>query len=147
MRLESTTPIVSVTGRDFPKRSDDPQLADKPPNERARLCYLWDSRMVEEAEVVVAEASFASVGLGVELQIATSNEIPVVLCFRDFGINKAASVHYENPDHTGHDLQIGEGFVSLMALGIPTVFRVLKYTDPVQAIEQAQGVIDVLRIS
>lgn len=125
--------------------NSDPQLAAKPLEERARLCYLWDRKMIEESDVVVAESSFASIGLGVELQIATAKETPIVLCFRDFGINKAAPVCYENPDRVVHDLQIGEGFVSLMALGVPTVFRVVKYDDMADGIQQIQGVIDVLR--
>ena len=48
----------------------DPQLATKPFDERARLCYVWDREMVEQAEVVIAEASFPSTGLGIEMQLA-----------------------------------------------------------------------------
>ena len=33
----------------------DPQLAEKPAQDRASLCYAWDRRMVEEADLVVAE--------------------------------------------------------------------------------------------
>jgi hypothetical protein len=32
----------------------DPQLATKPEAERPRLCYLWDRRMVENADLLVA---------------------------------------------------------------------------------------------
>ena len=32
--------------------NSDPQLAEKPPEERASLCYAWDRRMVEEADLV-----------------------------------------------------------------------------------------------
>src|SRR5688572_9109516 len=51
-------------------RDSDPQLGEKPFNERARLCYLWDRGMVEEAELMIAETSFPSTGLGIEMQIA-----------------------------------------------------------------------------
>src|SRR5437016_3430664 len=44
--------------------NSDPQLASKPFVERPRLCYLWDRNMVEEAELVIAEASFPSTGMG-----------------------------------------------------------------------------------
>lgn len=50
--------------------SAPPQLASKPANERATLCYDWDRRMVEEANLLIADASFPSTGLGIELQIA-----------------------------------------------------------------------------
>ena len=36
--------------------NSDPQLAKKPKEDKARLCYLWDRKMVEEADLVVAEA-------------------------------------------------------------------------------------------
>jgi len=111
----------------------DPILATKPISERARFCYLWDKELVEDAEVLVAEASFPSIGLGIELQVAAANGTPIVLCFCDREQNKATPVSYENPDHTRHDLQIGEGFVSLMALGLPSVFRVIRYSDVIDA--------------
>lgn len=107
----------------------DPQLAERPFEERARLCYLWDKRMVEEADLVIGEASFPSTGLGVELQIAETRRIPILLCFRDFGSNHAQPVSYETPDHQRHDLQVGGGFISLMALGVPSVLRVIRYED------------------
>jgi hypothetical protein len=108
----------------------DPQLAEKPAYQRARLCYLWDREMVEESDLVIAEASFPSTGLGIELHIAESNLIPIVLCFRDFHGNRAESANYMNPDRSNHSLQIGEGFVSLMALGLPSVSKVIRYESP-----------------
>lgn len=122
--------------------NSDPQLATKPVVERPRLCYLWDRKMVENADVLIAESSFPSTGLGVEMQIAESQGIPIIVCFRDFDVNRAAAVEYENPDHTHHGLQIGEGFVSLMALGIPSVLRVVKYEEKADGIS---GVCDVVR--
>lgn len=110
--------------------NSDPQLASKPFDERARLCYLWDTGMVREAEVVIAECSFPSIGLGIELQNAADNETPIIVAFRDFKDNRAEPVVYTNPDSTEHELQIGDGFVSLMALGLPTVVKVHRYATP-----------------
>jgi hypothetical protein len=124
--------------------SSDPQLAAKPFGERARLCYLWDREMVEEADLVIAEASFPSTGLGIEMQIAEASDTPIVLCFRDFVINKVAPVTYENPDHERHDLQIGEGYVSLMALGVPSVFRVVRYACASEGICQVLDAVNLL---
>jgi len=109
--------------------NSDPQLAAKPFGERARLCYLWDRDMVEQADLVIAEASFPSTGVGIEMQIAESKGTPIILCFRDFEINKVQPVSYENPDHTRHQLQIGDGYVTLMALGVPSIFRVIRYLN------------------
>jgi hypothetical protein len=125
--------------------NSDPQLARKPMNERARLCYLWDAKMVHDADVVIAECSFPSIGLGIELQIAAEKEIPVILFFRDFNDNQALPVHYKNPDDTEHELQIGEGFVSLMALGLPTIFRIHRYTGDKEAIEQICDAVKLLQ--
>ena len=109
--------------------NSDPQLAFKPFGERARLCYLWDREMVEEAELVIAETSFPSTGQGIELQIAENRDIPILICFRDVDQNRADAVSYLNPDGQQYELQIGDGFVSLMALGLPSVFRVIRYQN------------------
>jgi nucleoside 2-deoxyribosyltransferase len=109
-------------------QDSDPQLAAKPTDERARLCYLWDREMVEWADVVVAETTYPSTGMGIELQIAENKGIPIILCFNESAKNKAAPVEYDNPDASHHTLQIGEGYVSLMALGLPTIFKVTRYS-------------------
>ncbi len=110
-------------------RDSDPQLAEKPFAERARLCYLWDREMVEWADVVVADATYPSTGLGIELQIAENWGIPIFLCFERTQGHKALPVTYETLDHIEHSLQLGDGYVSLMALGLPSVFKVIPYTD------------------
>lgn len=112
----------------------DPQLADKPIKDRARLCYLWDREMVEKADVIIADASFHSIGLGIELQIAEARNTPIILCYRKNDSKRLAPVDYDNPDHSRHTLQIGEGYVSLMAIGIPCVFRTLGYSSDEEGI-------------
>lgn len=116
--------------------NSDPQLAGKPTEKRAALCYAWDRRMVEEADVVVADASFPSTGLGVELQIADARGTPVIMLIGDYGVNRVKPAHYFNPDSSGHNLQIGEGIVSLMALGIPSIHQRIGYTRQEEAIRQ-----------
>jgi hypothetical protein len=101
--------------------------------------------MVQDAELLIAEASFPSTGLGIELQIAEAKNIPIILCFRDFGLNKIAPVEYENPDHKWHHLQIGDGYVSLMALGIPNIFHVIKYSDTSSGISDILAAVSMLR--
>ena len=116
--------------------NSDPQLAQKPANERARLCYLWDRGMAEEAGLLIADATFPSIGLGIELQLSATKSIPLLICFRHLDDYKAAPVEYLNPDHSRHELQIGEGYVSLMALGLPNLFRVISYQDDDDGIRQ-----------
>jgi len=124
--------------------NSDPQLASKPFEDRARLCYVWDRNMVEQAELVIAEASFPSTGLGIEMQIAENEGTPIILCLRDFGINKVETVAYENPDHTRHHLQVGDGLVTLMALGVPTIFKVIKYSEANDGLEKIMSALDLL---
>jgi hypothetical protein len=124
--------------------NSDPQLASKPFEERARLCYTWDRNMVEQAELVIAEASFPSTGVGIEMQIAESEGTPIIVCFRDFGSNKVDTVVYENPDHSRHNLQVGDGFVTLMALGVPTVSKVIRYSDASDGIVKIMSAVDLL---
>jgi hypothetical protein len=115
--------------------NSDPQLAEKPPEDRASLCYAWDRRMVEEADLVIADASFPSTGMGIELQIAEACGTPIVMLIGDYGVNRVSPAHYKNPDNSEHDLQIGEGIVSLMALGIPSIRRKIAYRCPKRVIE------------
>ncbi|WP_158684192.1 hypothetical protein [Methylobacterium sp. 285MFTsu5.1] len=111
----------------------DPQLEEKPFEDRAKLCYLWDREMVSDADLVVGEASYPSIGLGIELQVAEAAGTPAMLIFRRDPILRADSVRYENPDHSVHGLQVGEGYVSLMALGLPNVVTVFGYEEADEA--------------
>jgi len=125
--------------------NSDPQLAAKPDASKSRICYLWDRNMVEESDLVIAECSFPSTGMGIELQIAENKDIPVILCYRDYGINKSAPISYVNPDHSSHDLQIGEGYVSHMVLGLPSIFEVICYgtnSDGINRICEAVSLIE-----
>lgn len=117
----------------------DPQLATKPRDERARLCYLWDREMVGGAELLIAEASFPSTGLGIELEIAAQKSTPIIMCYRNFGNNQMAPISYRNPDESDHDLQIGDGFITLMALGIPSVLKAIQYSDAADGIAKILG--------
>jgi hypothetical protein len=126
--------------------NSDPQLALKPFDDRAKLCYLWDRHMVEEADLILAEASFPSTGLGIELQIANERGIPIVLCFGDWNGNKAPPAEYENPDLSKHTLQIGEGYVSLMALGLPTIVTVIHYRSSEEALERMSNAVRTMQI-
>ncbi|MBB4227975.1 nucleoside 2-deoxyribosyltransferase [Rhizobium mongolense] len=131
----------SIPGADvkYALVNSDPQLAERAAEEKARLCYIWDRRMVEEADVVIAEASFPSTGLGIELQIAETSGTPVVLLYRDFGHNWAPRKSYVNPNDEGHhELQVGDGFITLMALGLPNVFKAAQY-------DSIEGAVSIVR--
>ena len=90
--------------------------------------------MVEEADVIVADSTYSSTGLGIELQIAEARGIPVVLCFHRTPEAHVDSAEYVNPDASRHMLQVGDGFVSLMALGIPSIVDVIDYAEPSEGI-------------
>lgn len=127
-------------------RDSDPQLALKPFADRARLCYLWDKEMVDWADIIVAEASYPSTGLGIELQIASARETPIVIAFKLDDRHKATPIEYTTPDHKTHNLQLGDGYVSLMALGLPSIFNVLPYSRAEQAYAQVEEAVDTLLI-
>lgn len=139
--------LTSTLGAEvkYALRDSDPQLAQKPLADRARLCYFWDKDMVEWADVVVAEASYPSTGLGIELQIACAQDIPIVLAFQLDERHRALPVQYKTPDEEMHSLQLGEGYVSLMALGLPSLFKVLPYTGVDQAFSEICGAVETLR--
>lgn len=119
----------------------DPQLASKPESEQAAICYSWDREMVEESDLIIADASFPSTGLGIELQIADSSDVPVVMLVGNLGINQVKMVQYKNPDNNYHYLQIGKGIVSLMALGLPAIREIVLYKTFAEAILEAVEVV------
>ncbi|MDX2157870.1 MAG: hypothetical protein SFW09_15330 [Hyphomicrobiaceae bacterium] len=123
-----------VTSVRYALVDSDPQLATRPSSDRAALCYDWDRRMVEQADLLIAEGSFPSTGLGIELQIAETSGKPVIMLIGDLGINRVERVRYENPDHGSHELQIGDGIVSLMALGLPAIRKIVSYSTFEEAI-------------
>lgn len=116
--------------------NSDPQLASEEDSCKAKLCYEWDKNMVLWSDLVIAEASFPSTGMGIELQLADSNEIPIIMCFRTDQNNKAEPKKYRGVDHIDHNLQIGDGYISLMALGLPSLKKVLRYSSKVDIINQ-----------
>lgn len=124
--------------------NSDPQLALKPDENKSRLCYIWDRDMVEKSDLVIAESSFPSTGLGIELQIAEQKNIPIILCYRDYGINKSKSIKYENPDNSSHQLQIGEGYISHMVLGLPNVIRTLFCKNIEQSCDEIKYLVDMV---
>lgn len=112
----------------------DPQLATKKEIEKPKLCYAWDRKMVEEADLVIADATFPSTGLGIEMQIAEINNIPIILLAGRIGQDTASKRTYYNPDKKEHSLQIGRGIVSLMALGLPNICKAFEYENYEEAI-------------
>jgi len=100
--------------------------------------------MIEKAELVIAEASYPSLGLGIELQIAEQAGIPVIIAFQRLPSNKSDPVLYRNPDFSAHSLQIGEGYVSLMALGIPSVTRVIDYHMTADGISTIVDIVEAI---
>lgn len=116
--------------------NSDPQLASKEDASKAELCYEWDKDMVLWSDLVIAEASFPSTGMGIELQLADSNEIPIIMCFKTDQNNKAKPKKYRGVDHIDHNLQIGDGYISLMALGLPSLKKVLRYSSKEDIINQ-----------
>jgi len=106
----------------------DPFLPEYAPAERPKMCYIWDRRLVEESSILIAEVSFPSMGIGIELQVAEQNSIPVILLYRDFGFNRAEGKKYKTRDDRTHELQIGNKIVSIMAQGNPSVIKEIFYS-------------------
>lgn len=120
--------------------NSDPQLASQEDSCKAKLCYQWDKNMVLWSDLVIAEASFPSTGMGIELQIAECNSIPIVMCFNPDKAYKADPKKYHGFDKIDHELQIGDGYISLMALGLPTLKKVIKYGSKKQLLSQLSDI-------
>lgn len=69
------------------------------------------------------------------MQITESKDIPLIICYERSEARRSKTKLYENPDHHTHHLQVGEGFISLMALGLPNVFSIVPYSEESECIE------------
>ena len=105
----------------------DPDLARYPASARAGLCFQWDRSLVEAADLIIGEVTFPSLGVGIELGIANELSKPVILFYLKNSPADTEHRYYRNPDSSSHELQIGEGGISLMALGLPCVSNVAHY--------------------
>ena len=82
----------------------DPQLSRIRRERRPSECYCMDRELVEGSQLVIAEASFPSTGLGQELQIAEYNSIPIILCYKDWGCNIAETKNYHTRAGEAHSI-------------------------------------------
>lgn len=133
--------LEHVNGVKYALVDSDPQLSERPKELQASLCYAWDRGMVEECDLLVADVSFPSTGLGIELQVAESSGKPVVMLVGNYGDNRVSRRDYENPDFRHHELQIGDGIVTLMALGLPAISKVIEYRSSDDAIRSAVEIV------
>ena len=58
-------------------------------------------------------------------------------------INRIESPHYTNPDRSEHDLQVGEGIVSLMALGLPAIRKTVPYSTFTDGLSRATKAVEL----
>lgn len=108
----------------------DPKLATYRKTERPDLCYKWDRSMVENSDLIIAEASFPSTGMGIELQIANEVNIPILLIYSDYWRHRESEKFYSATDGELHELQIGNGIISIMLQGLPMVKEEMYYDSP-----------------
>jgi hypothetical protein len=142
-RLEETGLVKRVS---YALVDSDPDLARHPASDRARLCFQWDRSLVEAADLIIGEVTFPSLGVGIELGIANELGKPAILFHLEDPSAGAERRYYKNPDDSSHELQIGKGGISLMALGLPCVSDVTGY-ERFELLPRAvaEGVQDLLR--
>jgi hypothetical protein len=78
------------------------------------------------------------------LQLACSQETPIILFFKLEEKHRAPPIDYKTPDKKEHSLQLGEGYVSLMALGLPSLFRIHPYVDVEHALAGLNSALEIL---
>lgn len=119
-------------------RDSDPKLGEYSECERPKLCYEWDRKMVEESSLIIAEVSFPSTGLGMEIEIANQNSIPVILIYGKYSNAQAESKEYTLDDKRKFNLEIGNKIVSVMVQGCPTVISEINYSSSIDGIRKVR---------
>lgn len=115
-------------------RDSDPLLSNYKKKDRAKLCYEWDRNMVLESDLIIAEGSFPSIGLGMELEIANHANIPIVLIYRKYNDFNADEKKYKLDNDRVYSLEIGNRIVSVMAQGCPAIIYESIYTNSIDGI-------------
>jgi hypothetical protein len=119
--------------------NSDPYLPGFDKERRPAECYRMDRELVEQSDLMIAEASFPSTGLGQELQMAAYNDVPVILCFRNWGDNIAAKKDYTTRAGEAHTIELGNKIVSSMVLGNPAVVHEILYKSIDACLEQLES--------
>lgn len=127
-------------------RDSDPKLSKYRPEERPRLCYLWDRDMVENAKFIIAEVSFPSTGVGMEIEIANQKGIPILLVYREFKSCKAEVKNYRLASGEIHVLEIGNRIASVMVQGCPSIIHEIEYKDSDDGIKKTINYLSSLKI-
>lgn len=122
--------------------NSDPQLANYPDNKKPSLCYIWDKEMVENADLILADVSFPSIGVGIELQLACNRNVPIILSHSDFWTEPAQKKQYQTESGKTCNVQIGQNSISLMALGLPNVKNICTYNMPNELFEKLNDLIE-----
>lgn len=110
----------------------------------SNTCYSTYKRIIEKSDVVVAETSFPSTGIGIELQIAASNNIPIILLHNSKHFENKSKIHYGGGDNK-KDMEfiIGKGGMSAMLEGLPSVSEIISYNSYSKAISHISKIVEV----
>lgn len=137
--IESVADLVEALFRcraRYALEDSDPLLPQYERRRRPAECYRMDRELVEDSQLVIAEVSFPSTGLGQELQIAEFNKIPIILCYRDWGFNLAERKDYRTRAGEDHSIELGNTIVSVMVQGNHAVIKEIFYKNTVDLLKQ-----------
>ena len=95
----------------------------------AKNCYNWHKELITQSDVVIAEVSFPSLGVGIELQLANQLGIPTYLIYNPCIASTATSKSFKNDKQIHSTTNITHDYISSMALGMDCVKNVLSYTE------------------
>lgn len=94
-------------------KKEDSRLSYIEKHKTAQECYTKCVKDIKESKLLIAEISFPSIGIGQEIEIASQNQIPIIVLFKDF-FNRESKK---------------ELVVSRMALGNPSIIHQIQYTS------------------
>lgn len=97
--------------------------------ENAKVCYEWHKSRIEKSNLVIAEVSFPSIGVGIELESANQFNIPIILIYDKILAIKADVKEYEATGDLIKNTNITHPNISSMALGLKQAKELVGYKD------------------
>jgi hypothetical protein len=108
----------------------------------ARVCYEWHQQLIKKSDVMIAEVSYPSLGVGIELQLANQLDIPIYLIFNSNMALKSSSKTYNKTESLVSSTNVTHPFISSMALGLNNVEHIIEYTESKQCLNKIKYLLE-----
>lgn len=108
-------------------RDTDPFMTNLSPSKIPEFCYKTNAGYIKSSTCIIAEVSFPSTGVGIELQIAEQYRIPIIVVYKKQNISKIKNKYYSLEDNGKYKLYTRTDGVSVVVYGLSSIKKEIQY--------------------